>query len=347
MAERTGKKVKTQKQASTKKGKTMSDELITPDNLSVAVSETEQASPVSDQKDGAAGKTKSVWLDDVCNVCYMHEKCRESGEPDVMADCPRHVFRNRTPLQKYHPMPIISISDLRKDVEAAYEIAKRPADAVKDVKLYSAYIVDEVFAGKKDVRMNLFYLNRAEPIGLYDELIHGFYALDEETQKEYSRLVDEFFTAEEIVELYKHLHPIMNVSFVYEEVSLPIGKDENDFTLEHRTNRRSGTLKGSCRPFKNFSWKLSVPVWASFDLTRNEASEEAADKAHEMGRYFLQKYMTANNMDPSSTDEVIEAKIPGLYDIYRHYRHRAEVLFSEISLQQMACTFTPTIWHHF
>lgn len=259
----------------------------------------EQAIPASDELKSAAEETKRIWFDDVCNVCYMNGSCESRyGEPDKptgksnASDCPRHVFRNRKEGPKYGPMKgIISIPELHENIKAAYEIAKRPADAVEDIKLYSAYSIWEEFAGKKDVRANWFRLNREEPIGLYDELIQGFYDLEEEKQNQYSRMINELFTAEEIIEFAKSVN-FTNATFGYEEISLPIGKDENDFSFEHRTNRRIGILKGNFMPLKNDSWRLPFPVWASFDLKRHKASEEVADKAHEMGKYFLHKYMT-------------------------------------------------------
>ena len=100
-------------------------------------------------------------------------------------------------------------------------------------------------------------------------------------------------------------------------------------------------------PMKNDNWKLPVPVWASFDLNHAKMSEEVADKAHQMGKYLMQKLMTAQSIDPTFIDEIVEKKIAGLYDIYEHYRHCGEIFLTEIELQKMACTFRPTMWQNY
>lgn len=301
-------------------------------------------------------ESRLIELSDICNVCYKKDSCNskvivgDNISSVLIPDCPRNVFRKyKDHLKKdnggWPPSGFISSTEFLEFRQDAYEIAKRPGDAMKGKKLYNAYSVYAYFAGRQDVRMSWYRLDRTQPVGLYDELISEFYeGDDEEWQKESSMLIDQLFTKAEVDELDAFFSRYNDISFEYEEVLLPIGGPDNDgFDMSHVTNRKVNTLSGNYIPPQDNFTQWPFPVFGYFDLRKTKLIPKLAVKADEMARYILQKQMLAHGVDPKLIDEVIEGRVNGLYDLYEQYKRWGEICLTQHELRQLPCTFAPYI----
>lgn len=205
-----------------------------------------------------------------------------------------------------------------------------------ETKLYRVYSMFENFAGRKDVRVNWFYLDRETPIVKYSEAINEFGLHNEYLDYHASEYVDELFDCSEANSVgYDGI--IIDGEFNVEEIILPVdqyGERDGLIPLQHRGNRKLNRLSGYIVGPEIEGFDSPFPYWGYFNLEGTEPTEETLAKGHETGRFLMAKFLKFEGFDPELIPQIVSEKIGGLYDVYEYYVQRAVDYITIIKLRQ-------------
>ena len=203
------------------------------------------------------------------------------------------------------------------------------------IALYRVYSIFENLAGRKDVRVDWFAINRKTPVAPYAEVIKDF-GDDQYWDYHTSKHVDEFFNYSEADSVKWDTVSMVDEEAFLEEVSLPVERYEDNYkivALEHRENRKLSKLTGYLLVTELKGFDCPVPYWGYFNLNDTEPTEEILSKARGMAKFLLGKFLETKGLAYVSADEVILRQVEGLYDVYDHYCKEAVDCLTIIALK--------------
>lgn len=137
------------------------------------------------------------------------------------------------------------------------------------VKLYLPYGKLKTFSGPRHLTFHWFRRDRAEPIGVYTDLILDYRHLSDEKRQAAEAAVDEFFTEEEFYVLREYLYKAQGEDLRTGILVPPVGVGKQDSEARLGLTRPfrdclEGAGGGFCKLSEQEGYSLPFSVWGYY-----------------------------------------------------------------------------------